>query len=469
MYGRDFAGNVCGDGALADTTFTAYPRLDEDLLAGLSAGLSATDIKFFGVCVASCPTAGASVCTYDNSTCWVSPQDTTPVLFRCLPIESSNETVIDEECLDPVGADPECTTELYMSGGCAEVCHAKRVKKEVWEVAATTSNPLVEQLQGYAQVLGRFFGDMTAAKWLVLAVGGLGALALGVIWLLLLQFFAGCMVWITCALVLVVLLVMSLFCSVRGGLISSSQLSSLSFLDTTNTTASITSSLTGMSSSSTTSTLQFKVAGYLLWALTIIVFLLLVAMRKRIKIAVAVIRESSRATRAMPLLLLWPIIPSIFFLALVVYSIAIAACLLSSDDLMGAAASTLSSIDELEVPTDLNATQAVPQKTAQQALLAFHIFGFLWTNQLLQAISVCAIAGSVAQFYWTAPDGNGRRKMDARFPVARAVFHTLRFSLGSLCFGSFVIAFVQFLRLVLEYIDHKCVAMCDGVLMKSSI
>lgn len=458
MYGRDYAGNVCGDGALAEAIFTAYPRLDEDLMDGLTKGLSATEIQFFGVCVPSCPIAGDQVCTYDKSSCWTSAQDTSPVLFRCLPIESSNETIIREECLDPVGADPACTTELFMSGGCAEVCHSKRVEKEVWEVAATTPNPLVEQLQGHIQILGRFLGDMAAAKWLVLAIGGVGALFLGVVWLIALQFFAGCMVWITCALVLLVLIIMSLFCSVRGGLISSSQLSSLSFLAENNSTSAALARVT--SSSSTTSTLQFKVAGYVLWALTIIVFLLLIAMHKRIKIAVAVIRESSRAIRKMPLLLLWPIIPTVFFIILVVYSIAIAACILSSDDLLGAAASTLNTIDD-STTVDLNATQVVPQKTAQQAVLAFHIFGFLWTNQLLQAISICAIAGSVAQFYWTAPDERGRRKMEARFPVARAVWHTLRFSLGSLCFGSFVIAFVQFLRLLLEYIDHKYVNLCD--------
>lgn len=66
-----------------------------------------------------------------------------------------------------------------MSGGCSEDCHAKRVIKEVWEVAAATANPFVDQLQGYVQVLGRFFGGMAPAMWLVLAVGGFGALAMG--------------------------------------------------------------------------------------------------------------------------------------------------------------------------------------------------------------------------------------------------------------------------------------------------
>ncbi|KAG7398559.1 hypothetical protein PHYBOEH_010833 [Phytophthora boehmeriae] len=126
-----------------------------------------------------------------------------------------------------------------------------------------------------------------------------------------------------------------------------------------------------------------------------------------------------------------------------------------NDDLLIAAASVDSANETVleEVCVDPKAEE-LPAKQLQQVLLAFHIFGFLWTNQLLQAISVCVTAGSVAQFYWTVPS-NGKRNIEASFPIARALNYTLRFSLGSLCFGSFVIAFVQFLRLVLEYLDRN--------------
>lgn len=445
VYGRDYAGNVCGTDNFTTFKFTTYPRLDDDLLAGMAEGLNAADIQFFGVCAESCPTAGASVCTYDNSSCWTTAQDTTAVLFRCLPLESTNETVVGEECVDPYGADANCTAQAYANGECDQVCHTKRVEKKVWEIEATTTNPLIEQLQGYAQVLGRFVSDMAAAKWLVLAVGGGGAMVFGLLWLLALQYVAGCVVWLTCLLVLVLLVLLSLFCSIRSGLIDSTQIAGLAFLNATDIE---TDSLT-VSADSTTR-LQFKAASYVMWALTIVVVLLIIAMHKRIHIAVAVIRESSRAVRKMPLLLLWPAVPAVGFVALVVYCIAIAACLLSADDLGAAVQSTASAFNATTVEV-----QALPAKTTQQALLAFHVFGFLWTNQLLQAVSICAVAGAVAQFYWTQPDAHGRRRLDSRFPIARAVGTTLRFHLGSLCFGAFVIALVQFLRLVLEYVDRN--------------
>lgn len=471
IYGKDYNGDVCGDGNFTDRKLTTYPRLDQDLLAAMTAttagnSVDVTSIQFFGVCVASCPLAGHKVCTYDNASCWVSPVDTTTTLFRCIPSDSqANETILNEVCIDPQGANPSCTDALYLKKQCSTVCHTKRVQKAVWEVAATTPSPLMEQLQGKLQVLGRFLNDMNAAKWLILLVGGLGAMVLGIVWLIVLQFFAGCMVWLTCLLVLLVLVLMSLFCSLRSGLISQDALSGLSFLvDTSsNSTATATSSVAISVSSDASTQTQFKVAAYLMWTLSGVVLLLVFAMRKRIHIAIAIIRESSKAIKTLPLLLLWPVVPTLFFVALVVYSVAIAAYLLSSDDLASVVKSSTAQLTNLtasyNATASFNMTSTASAKTTQQVLLAYHVFGFLWTNQLLQAISICAIAGSVAQYYWTAPGGNGGgdRKLEARFPIARAVRNTLRFSLGSLCFGSFVIAFVQFLRLVLEYVNRKYV------------
>lgn len=58
--------------------------------------------------------------------------------------------------------------------------------------------------------------------------------------------------------------------------------------------------------------LQFKAAAYVSWVVTGVVFLLLVAMRKRLKIAIAIIRESSKAIQKLPMLLIWPIVPTAF-------------------------------------------------------------------------------------------------------------------------------------------------------------
>ncbi|KAF4130285.1 Plasma-membrane choline transporter [Phytophthora infestans] len=445
IYGKDYNGNVCGDGDYVNARFTTYPRRNEDLLVAAANGVSPTNAKFFGVCVESCPSAGSKTCTYGGEMCWVVAQETEPALCRCLPVIVSNETVLEEVCIDPEGADSNCTVHRYEAGECNAICNTKRAHKEVWEVEATGgTSPLLSQLQGNLQVLGRFLNDMYAARSAVLLVGGLGALILGLLWLVVLQFFAGCVVWLTCSLVLIGLILLSLFCSVRSELISSEDVEALSFMNAT----SIDTTALAVTSDENTK-LQFKSAAYVSWVVTVVVLLLIISMRKRLKVAIAIIRESSKAMQKLPMLLLWPIVPTAFFVGLVIYSVAIAAYLLSSDDLSSAVK------EAGNVTSELRAAEELPAKRLQQVLLAFHVFGFLWTNQLLQAISICVIAGATAQFYWTPPSSNGKRKIEASFPIARALGYTLRFSLGSLCFGSFIIAFVQLLRIMLEYLDRN--------------
>ncbi|KAF1330104.1 Choline transporter-like protein, partial [Globisporangium splendens] len=409
VYGKEYNGDVCGDGNLTDRQLTAYPRLDQDLLVALTAGVNdITTVQFFGVCVASCPMAGTTTCTYDNSSCWVAAQDSRAVLFRRIPVDSQNETVLAETCVDPVGADPECTNSKFVNGECSQVCHTKRVQKSVWKVEATTPNPLMEQLQGNLQVLGRFFNDMSAAKWFILLAGGVGAMMLGLVWLLVLQFFAGCMVWLTCFLVLLVLVLMSLFCSFRAGIIDADALSGLAFLE--NATSSD-SSMDGLSlddltaSTDSSSKLQLQVASYMLWFVTALVFVVLVAMHKRIHIAIAIIKESSKAIKTMPMLLLWPLVPTLLFVALVIYSVAIAACLISSEDLTSAVKDTTASSLSLLSSVSANATASIDTsaltsqsaKTTQQVLLSI-LTGPVTSPMALVLVS-CVLAWLVASTF----------------------------------------------------------------------
>ena len=86
----------------------------------------------------------------------------------------------------------------------------------------------------------------------------------------------------------------------------------------------------------------------------------------------------------------------------------------------------------------------------QKAMLAYHLFGFLWTNQLLMAVTMMTIAGAVCSWYWVLDKDDMQR-----LPIISALWRTCRYSIGSCAFGGLIIAFVQFLRYVLAYIDSK--------------
>lgn len=123
--------------------------------------------------------------------------------------------------------------------------------------------PAHDSLEAWlGQVLGRFLNDMNAAKWLILLAGGVGAMVLGLVWLIVLQFFAGCMVWLTYLLLLLVLVLMSLFCSLRAGLVSADTPSGLAFfMDTaSNATTAVTSQVDISLSPDASTQVQFKAA-----------------------------------------------------------------------------------------------------------------------------------------------------------------------------------------------------------------
>ena len=287
IYGKDYNGGVCGQKDLSNKTLLYYPRVSDDMLYAMQNNIPVTQMNFYGFCVDSCPKAGQVKCGYANDSCWTAPLDTENVFFRCLPIVEKNETVLNTTCIDPKGADPTCTVEKYFSKQCSQVCKVKQIQKEVWDTEESTPNPVFDQLQGAAQILGRLTGDVENALPVVLGVGGAGALGLGIVWLVFLQYFAGCMVWVTCLLVVATLALLSLYCSVKAELIHPNELPGFSKLGN----ATITDELRAAHS---TERAQFEVAAYICWGITGILFLLILAMKKRIKIAIAIIREASK-------------------------------------------------------------------------------------------------------------------------------------------------------------------------------
>jgi hypothetical protein len=72
----------------------------------------------------------------------------------------------------------------------------------------------------------------------------------------------------------------------------------------------------------------------------------------------------------------------------------------------------------------------------------------MWTQQLIEAISVCTVAGAVCRYYWKDQEGLG-------WAVLGSLYNAFRYHLGSLIFGSCILAVVQFFRLTLEYLDRQ--------------
>ncbi|KAJ3362267.1 hypothetical protein GGF32_006299 [Allomyces javanicus] len=160
--------------------------------------------------------------------------------------------------------------------------------------------------------------------------------------------------------------------------------------------------------------------------------LMIIALRKRIRIAVKIIKEASRAIGAMPMIILFPLTTFVSILVLVAYYLGIAAYIATTPD--------VTNVSVLGV----NATIAYIKYFQW-----YHLFGFLWTLAWLTGINQTTLAGAVASWYWTMD-----KKQASSFAVTKSFARTIRYHLGSIALGSFLIAVTQLIRIVLMYLQR---------------
>uniref|UniRef100_A0A452H878 Choline transporter-like protein n=1 Tax=Gopherus agassizii TaxID=38772 RepID=A0A452H878_9SAUR len=78
-------------------------------------------------------------------------------------------------------------------------------------------------------------------------------------------------------------------------------------------------------------------------------------------------------------------------------------------------------------------------------------FVFLWLVNFAIALGQCTLAGAFASYYWAF-----RKPADIpTCPLFSSFGRAIRYHTGSLAFGSLILAIVQLIRIMLEYLDHK--------------
>jgi hypothetical protein len=86
--------------------------------------------------------------------------------------------------------------------------------------------------------------------------------------------------------------------------------------------------------------------------------------------------------------------------------------------------------------------------------MLYHFFGLLWNMAFARHFTICVLAGAVGSWYWT-PYIDGEKKNLPSSPVCGAAWRTFRYHVGTIAFGSFIIAVIEFIQYVIEYIKKK--------------
>ncbi|XP_069497998.1 choline transporter-like protein 5 isoform X3 [Ambystoma mexicanum] len=203
----------------------------------------------------------------------------------------------------------------------------------------------------------------------------------------------------------------------------------------------------------------------------VIIILMLIFLRNRIRIAIALLKEGSRAIGYIMSALFYPIITFILIAICISYWAVTAVFLATSGDSVYKvmANQTLCKYANMTCdPETFNTTNVTKLCPGAQCTFAFYggeslyhryiivfqlcnVFVFLWLVNFAIALGQCTLAGAFASYYWAF----SKPADIPTCPLFSSFGRAIRYHTGSLAFGSLILAIVQMIRVILEYLDHK--------------
>eukprot|EP00095_Tigriopus_kingsejongensis_P005861 maker-scaffold38_size502422-snap-gene-1.13 protein:Tk05861 transcript:maker-scaffold38_size502422-snap-gene-1.13-mRNA-1 annotation:"hypothetical protein DAPPUDRAFT_305570" len=303
----------------------------------------------------------------------------------------------------------------------------------------------------------RVYSDLATTWWMVL-LALLLATVLSLVWIILMKFVAAVMVWASLILSVLLLVVSCVFCFWKYWQLKDSPNAGGSWLD-----EDFSLNLSAYTELSITWLVLFIISVVTL----VIVLIILIFLRTRIKLAVELIEEGSIAVGDMLSTLAFPVVPFVFEIIVIAWFILVAAFLASVGEqsfmLNLSMLTGLKSVQDFECEGEIppeNVTAVCPNArcdffkygTTELALYLqiFNIFGLLWGLFFISAMEEMIMAGAFAAWYWTRD-----KKNLASAPLAKSFHRTFRYHLGTLAFGSLIIAIIRMIRLVIHYIQER--------------
>ncbi|PAA71580.1 hypothetical protein BOX15_Mlig025792g1 [Macrostomum lignano] len=215
-------------------------------------------------------------------------------------------------------------------------------------------------------------------------------------------------------------------------------------------------------------------------AILVIVIVLLIWLRERISIAIAIISETSKCIAHMMTTLLFPIVPFLLQLLVLVFCVVTSLYIGSMGKPEMRSAVNQTAIDSLntsgmseaeakaKIDSVLNQlTPCNPNAAGTEGSICrfikygddgfsvymqmYTVFMFLWLFNFVDGLCQMTLAGAFASYYFAF----NKPKDIPTFPLLASFWRCIRYHMGSIAFGSLIIAIVQAIRIILEYIDAK--------------
>nr|XP_033505708.1 choline transporter-like protein 5-A [Epinephelus lanceolatus] len=203
------------------------------------------------------------------------------------------------------------------------------------------------------------------------------------------------------------------------------------------------------------------------------IFLMLIFLRKRVRVAIALLREASKAIGHIMSTLFFPVITFLLLAVCISYWAVTAVHLASSGEAIYKVMSPDVSCPYANStcnPKTFNKTNISKSALCldSQCLFAFYggetsyhrylfllqlfnLLVFFWLVNFSLALEQCTLAGTFASYYWAR-----RKPQDIPpCPLFSSFSRTVRYHTGSLAFGALILSVAQLVQIILEYLEQK--------------
>lgn len=360
-------------------------------------------------------------------------------------------TICVNNCNETENAQSPYQTTLYPTAPLYYYClpDLERISEFVVNVSVHIEVDIGDNFKDEAETAMRAFSDLYTT-WVLLLISGLAAIVISFVVLQLLRMFAGFIVFLSLVFVIVGCFLVSYVLFTWGS-------DPASDVDPERKKY-----VNGL--------------GAVIAALTGIFLLICIAMRKRIMIAIEVVKESAHAVQDMKSIIFFPLVPALFAVGYFAFFVVVCIYFWSVRTPFTQEQTDVLRFDELthwNNPTyPANSLSANPRNATffethmnWRKATGYNLFHMLWNVQFFYYFGYLVFAGATAEWYfaaWENPsvnDGSKKRGGDddafSHFPVIKSAWRALRYHVGTVAFAALLIAIIQFIRLILAYIEKK--------------
>ncbi|KAL4485812.1 hypothetical protein ABPG72_012352 [Tetrahymena utriculariae] len=386
-----------------------------------------------------------SVYDMAGNPCGLGSQSNRPYLFLYTPYSgyTSHSTCVASCPQSDNDATIDCDTLAMTTGSCSKsscsqisqlnsnsVCYYQTtlfLKKICFPSASAISSfdpSSASQIQSLinSSTLTNWINDISNAKNVIAGSVGI-AFGIGLIYMIFLRFFAGLIVWIA---------ILAYFAGIiiLGYLSYKKSTDIKDYLNANNQVESGSNTKDNMNS--------YLYLSYILWAFAGLCFVGLLCMYTKIRQAIAIIKTTSSYVAEVWTAML---VPPIF------------TCLVAGWWLMWLVGYVyLYAIDSSGLIQKSNSSMFATVNHSQfvTRLLWSYLFIGLWINAFIQCTCQFILASSACIWYFSHGESGQKHA-----PIRTSVYRAFRYHLGSIAFGALLLAIVQFIRIVLAYMEQQ--------------